>query len=227
MHGLAQALSWAATIGHVERNPAEVERCASDLIELSTRQNLAFWLAMGAVYRSWARSASSSTAEGIAWIEDGIRDYRTTGSILRMPYFLALKAEPLHFADRVSEALEAIWEAKALVERSEERWWCPNYAGSAVCFSRLWAPTRFKLRLHSAKPSESHGSRSRFHSRNEQKQPTRNTAAKKGAGQEGVGSDYLFGNFLQLPTFRFAAPPANPSPFFVELPDSSNRTFFG
>ena len=44
--------------------------------------------------------------------------------MLRMPYFLALKAESLHFADRVSEALEAIAEAEAWVERSEERWWC-------------------------------------------------------------------------------------------------------
>ena len=38
--------------------------------------------------------------------------------------FLALKAEALHLADRTSEALEAISEAEALVERSEERWWC-------------------------------------------------------------------------------------------------------
>ena len=36
----------------------------------------------------------------------------------------ALKAESLHFADRVSEALETITEAEAWVERSEERWWC-------------------------------------------------------------------------------------------------------
>ena len=41
-----------------------------------------------------------------------------------LPYFLALKAEALHLADRTSEALEAISEAEALVERSEERWWC-------------------------------------------------------------------------------------------------------
>jgi hypothetical protein len=40
-----------------------------------------------------------------------------------MPYFLALKAEALYFADRVSEALEAITEAEGVVERSEERWW--------------------------------------------------------------------------------------------------------
>ena len=98
-------------------------RLASDLIEVSTRQNFAFWLPAGEILRGWARSASGNTAEGISWIEGGIRDYRATGAMLRMPYFLALKAESLHFANRVSEALEAITEAEAWVERSEERWW--------------------------------------------------------------------------------------------------------
>ena len=37
--------------------------------------------------------------------------------------WLALKAEALHLAGRASESLEAIREAEALVERSEERWW--------------------------------------------------------------------------------------------------------
>ena len=41
-----------------------------------------------------------------------------------VPYLLALKAEALHLADRTSEALEAIREAEALVEKCEERWWC-------------------------------------------------------------------------------------------------------
>jgi predicted ATPase len=41
-----------------------------------------------------------------------------------VPYFLALKAEALHLAHRTSAALEAISEAEALVEKSEERWWC-------------------------------------------------------------------------------------------------------
>ena len=115
---------FAAYLAHYERNPAEVERLASDLIELSTRQNFAYWLAIGAIFRGWARSASGDTAEGISWIEDGIEDYRATGSMLAVPYLLALKAEALHLADRTSEALEAIREAEALVERSEERWWC-------------------------------------------------------------------------------------------------------
>jgi predicted ATPase len=97
---------------------------ASDLIELSTRQNFEFWLPAAEILRGWARSASGSAAEGIAWIEDAIRNYRATGAMLRMPYFLAMKAEALHFADRIPEALEAITEAEAWVERSEERWWC-------------------------------------------------------------------------------------------------------
>jgi predicted ATPase len=76
------------------------------------------------VLRGWARSSSGSTAEGLARIEDGIENWRATGSMWTVPYFLALKAEALHLADRSSEALEAINEAEALVERSEERWWC-------------------------------------------------------------------------------------------------------
>ncbi len=51
------------------------------------------------------------------------RNWRATGSTLCVPLWLALKAEALHLADRTSEALEAITEAQALIERSEERWW--------------------------------------------------------------------------------------------------------
>jgi len=124
MHALAVALHFAAFLGHFERNPAEVERCASNMIELSTRLNFALWMASGAMLRGWARSASGDTAEGIPWIEHGIRDFRATGAVLSTPFFLALKAEALHLADRTSEALEAITEAEALVVRTEERWWC-------------------------------------------------------------------------------------------------------
>jgi predicted ATPase len=124
MHGLAVALICTAVLGYLELNPAVVEHLASDLIEVSARHNFAHWLATGAVCRGWARSASGDTAEGIARIEEGIGDYRAIGSMLLLPFFLALKAEALYFADRTFEALEAIREAEAVVERSEGRWWC-------------------------------------------------------------------------------------------------------
>jgi hypothetical protein len=67
---------------------------------------------------------SSDTAEGIPWIEQGIRDLRATGCVLGLPGHLALKAAALHLGDRTTEALEAINEAEALAERFENRYWC-------------------------------------------------------------------------------------------------------
>ena len=51
-----------------------MDRLASDLIEISTRHNFVHRLAVGGIYRGWARSASGNTAEGIPGIEQGIRD---------------------------------------------------------------------------------------------------------------------------------------------------------
>jgi predicted ATPase len=52
-----------------------------------------------------------------------MQDWRATGATLTVPFFLALKAEALYLADRTAEGLEAITEAGALAERSEEHWW--------------------------------------------------------------------------------------------------------
>jgi adenylate cyclase len=123
-HALAGTLHFAAILGHLKRNPAEVENLVSDLIELSTRHNFSLWLAGAEILGGWARSAAGRVEEGIARIGDGIRGYRASGTMLRMPHYLALKAEALHLADRTSEALEAIAEAEKVVQRSEERQYC-------------------------------------------------------------------------------------------------------
>jgi len=122
MHGLASTLYNVAFIAYLERNPLEVERFASELIELATRHHFAFWMALGSIFRGWARSASGGTAEGVSRIEDGIRDYRAIGAIVSLPTLLGIKAEALHLADRTFEALQAINEAEALVERFEQRY---------------------------------------------------------------------------------------------------------
>jgi predicted ATPase len=124
VHGLAASLCFACFISQFKRSPAEVDRLASELIELCMRQNFALWLAAGAVLRGWARSALGNPAEGIPWIEQGMRDARATGRMLILPYYLGLKAEAIHLVGRTPEAFEAIKEAEALVKRSEERWWC-------------------------------------------------------------------------------------------------------
>jgi hypothetical protein len=121
MHGLAVALWDAGWLAYFERDSTGVERCASELIELSVRQNFMLWLAGGKVLRGWARSASGDT-EGISETDEGIRGMRATGQSRGVPGCLLLKAEALHLADRTHEALAVLEEAEAVVERSEERW---------------------------------------------------------------------------------------------------------
>jgi serine/threonine protein kinase len=122
MHTLAGALHFAAYLAHYDHNAGDVERLASNLIELSTRENFALWLAAGAMLRGWARSALGDPAEGISWIERAIGDFQATSSEVE-PFLLALKAEAFHLADRTSEALDAINEAEAVAQRTEERNW--------------------------------------------------------------------------------------------------------
>jgi adenylate cyclase len=143
-NSLAVSIHFAAFLARYERNSVEVERLASDLIELSTRQNFAFWLAWGAIDRGWARSASGEAVVGIRWIEQGIKDFRATGAILGVPSALVLKAEALHLGDRTSEAIVALEEAEALAQRTEER----------ECFAELYRLRGVFLAAMGAKETE-------------------------------------------------------------------------
>ena len=188
--GLAEALASAASLGHSERNPAEVERCASELIELATRQNFATWRAVAAIYGGWACSASGDIAEGIASIENGISHYRAIGSMLCMPYYLTLKAEALHFAGHTFEALEAIKKAEALIERSDEREWCAELHRlrgvflTAIGAQETQIEASFCEAIRIAKEQKSVSL--------EKRKPTQNMGGKKRLGQEDLGCDYLF-----------------------------------
>jgi TolB-like protein len=202
MHGLVVDLVWAAFLEYCERNPSEMERLASEVIELSTRHHFAHYMAVGTILRGWARSASGNTTEGIACIEDGIRDFRAIGAITGLADKLRMKAEALYLADRTFEAFEALREAEAILERTGEGHWRAEHHRlhgvllAAIGADKTQVEASFCEAIRIAKEQKSVSLEKRA------KQPTRNTAAKKRACQEDVDSDYLFGNFLQRAAFR-------------------------
>jgi serine/threonine protein kinase/predicted ATPase len=124
MHVLTNAIVDSACLALYERNVSEVERLASNVIELSTQHNFSFWLAIGCILRGWASCSSGDIAEGIPLIEKGIREYHAPGSKLGLSFYLAVKAEALYFAHRTELALKVIEEAEVLAERFEVRFWC-------------------------------------------------------------------------------------------------------
>jgi predicted ATPase len=160
-HALAGALHFAAILRQLERNTSAVERLVSELIELATRYNFGLWLAGGKIFGGWARSVSGNTAEGIAWIDDGIREYRAAGSMLRMPYYLALKAEALYLANHAPEALERIREAQGVVERFDERGSCAELYRlrgvflAALCAEEMQIEASFREAIRIAKEQKS------------------------------------------------------------------------
>jgi predicted ATPase len=160
-----------------------------NLIELSTRHNFTFWLHAGEALRGWARSVSGETAEGIAWIDHGMENMRAAGWMLCLPFSLSVRAEALHLANRTSEALEAISEAEAQAERSEERWWCAElYRLRGVFLAATGADDiQIKAAFHEAIRTAKQQKSILLGTRAEA--TYRNTAAKKRLRHEDVDSD--------------------------------------
>ena len=61
MAALANAIFNSGVLAHFERDVSQAERSASDVIELSTRHNLPFWLTIGSILRGWVLSVSGET----------------------------------------------------------------------------------------------------------------------------------------------------------------------
>jgi tRNA A-37 threonylcarbamoyl transferase component Bud32/predicted ATPase len=123
MHGLVQALSVGGFIAYCKREASEVQRLASEMLDLSTRHNFAFFRSGAAILRGWAQSALGDTTQGVLSIEHGVEAWRENGVVIDLSLWLALKAEALHLAGLTFKALETLTEAEEVIQRSEERYW--------------------------------------------------------------------------------------------------------
>ena len=200
MHGLAVALFTAAVLAQVEGKPAEAERLASEVIELSTRQNFAQWLAAGVMLRGWARSVLGNTTRRNRVHRGRNRRLSGHGRDTRFSaYYLFLKAQALYLANRTPEALETIKEADALTEKYEEYHMRSGlYWLRAVFLAAMGAeeaqknPASFREAIRFAKEMKS------VSSERGAEQSTRNIGDKKRARQQDMHFDYLFGNSFRV-----------------------------
>jgi serine/threonine protein kinase/tetratricopeptide (TPR) repeat protein len=123
VHGLVQTLSVGGFIAYCEREASEVQRLASEMLDLSTRHNFAFFRSGAAILRGWAQSALGETTQGVLSIEHGLEAWRGNGVVINLSFWLALKAEALHLAGLTLKSLETLTEAEEVIQRSEERYW--------------------------------------------------------------------------------------------------------
>jgi predicted ATPase len=91
------------------------------VIAVSNEQGFPSEVLRGTIRQSWALAEQGQGAEGMAQIRQGLVAYQATGSEVFRPYFLALLAEVYGKAGHAKDGLNAVAEALAAVDNTEER----------------------------------------------------------------------------------------------------------
>jgi adenylate cyclase len=118
---LAHALHHACLFHQLCREPAALAPLADELIALAGEHGLAFWQALGRVFLGNHLLEAGRPDEGLAELGAGVAAYRATSGLLYLPYMLALLAEACRRTGDHAAGLEAIGEARSLVDATGVR----------------------------------------------------------------------------------------------------------
>jgi predicted ATPase len=122
-HTLAMVLNYAGWIRYFLRDPSGLQHHAEDLIAVSSEHNFPVWLATAKVLHGNAVASQGAAIEGVAMIQEGLKDYRALGGVLTMPYLLSLLAEAQLRTDQTEAALHQLNDALAIARDGDEHWW--------------------------------------------------------------------------------------------------------
>ena len=117
-HGvtLAHALHHACVFHQLCREPAALAPLADELIVLAGEHGLAFWQALGRVFRGNHLLEARQTDAGLAELRAGIAGYRETSGLLYLPYMLTILAEACRKVGDHKVGQQTIAEARTLVD---------------------------------------------------------------------------------------------------------------
>jgi predicted ATPase/class 3 adenylate cyclase len=117
----AFALLHACYCHFFRRDERLLRQRAAALIAECSKQGFAFWIAGGGIYAGWSKVEGGDVEAGLKQLRDGLAKWRAAEAALLMPMHLVVLAEACLRAGRANDALAAVTEALACVERSEER----------------------------------------------------------------------------------------------------------
>jgi class 3 adenylate cyclase/predicted ATPase len=122
-YSLAWARSMAAIASQYRRDVPATYEHAEAAVALSTAQGFPLYTAYGTSLRGWALAMQGQGEEGMAQVRQGIAAVRATQAALFVPYFCTLLADVSAHLGHTADGLQALAEARTLVEQHEERYW--------------------------------------------------------------------------------------------------------
>jgi class 3 adenylate cyclase/predicted ATPase len=122
-HTLASLLGIALICdAHIRTDPAILLPRAEELAALCAEHAFPYWAAIAFCIRGWCLSASGRVEEGLELLTEALANFRATGAVTTVPFFLTMLAGALGNAGRPTEGLKRLNEAVRQIEATEERW---------------------------------------------------------------------------------------------------------
>ncbi|MHA3978763.1 adenylate/guanylate cyclase domain-containing protein [Halovulum sp. GXIMD14794] len=116
------ALAFGSWVQQFTGDEEAVRASSARLIALSQENSFQFWLGWGRVMNGWARRAELGP-KALEMIEQGLEEWRGTGSELGLSYFLGLHADVALSLGKADLAERLLDEAAAFEDRSGEAFW--------------------------------------------------------------------------------------------------------
>ena len=120
---LVYARCLAAFVSQFRHDVPAVHEQAEAAVALATEQGFTQWAAMGRSLRGWALAMQGQGEEGMAQMRQGIAARWASGAALFVPYLCTLLAKVSAHLSHPEDGLQALAEARTLVEQHEERYW--------------------------------------------------------------------------------------------------------
>jgi class 3 adenylate cyclase/predicted ATPase len=96
---------------------------SDEVVGLADEKNAAIWKALATMQKGCVLALSGNASEGIGMITSGITTYKSTGSRVYLPIFLAHLARAYAEVDQFDDAWHCIGETLSAVETTKERWY--------------------------------------------------------------------------------------------------------
>ncbi|NCF38020.1 MAG: hypothetical protein GWP56_16855 [Gammaproteobacteria bacterium] len=121
-HSLSISLAYCAVASQLRRDSRATQQYANELIELSNRHELQFYLPLAMALKGWATVNQSPSVGNLEMIENGLALYRQAKVKILIPYCLGLLAEAQYELGRIREAQASVTEALSIVTQSQVGW---------------------------------------------------------------------------------------------------------
>ena len=96
---------------------------SDEVVRLADEKNAAIWKALATMQKGCVLALSGEAPEGIKMITSGITTYKSTGSRVYLPIFLAHLSRAYAEVGQFDDAWYSIGEALSAVEATKERWY--------------------------------------------------------------------------------------------------------